>query len=191
MKRILILLSILTAGFESHAIKPAFDLNLFYFSDSFTYGSDSPSAYKRLLYDLSANLPLTKKGSFLLGWNYAAYSFTESTDAETSLKVTDMGPKLTYYFDKDRTWVASFTYNLITKGTYSDAGAAETELRGTSMKFEAGYLPQMWENVFMGAKINYYKASFKEEITGQTSLAQVTHSRAVIYPTFAVTFRWD
>jgi|GEM_PF-5968223 len=191
MKRIFVLLALFMGALTAHAVKPVIDANVFYFTDNFTYGSAPASQYKRILYDLSVGMPVTKKNRFLIGWNYASYTFTETTSTETSLKVTDMGPKLTYYFDKDRTWVASFTYNLITKGGYTGAGAAETELRGTSMKVEAGYMPQMWSSVFMGAKLNYYKASFKEEITGQTALAQVTHSRAVIYPTFAVTFRWD
>ncbi len=191
MKKLFILLAFVGAGFRAHAVKPVIGANAFYFTDDFTYGSGSPSQYKRIMFDLTAGIPLTKKGSVVLGWSYGSYSFTETTTTETSLKVADMGPKLTYYLDKARTWETSLTYNLISKGTYAGAGAAETELRGTSLKFEAGYMPQMWENVFMGAKINYYKASFKEEITGQTALAQVTHSRAVIYPTFAVTFRWD
>lgn len=179
------------AANAAHAVTPLFSLNVFYFTDNFTYGSSPASQYKRILYDLEAGMPLTKKGKWILGWNYASYTFSDNTGSETSLKITDMGPKVTYYFDKSREWEAALTYNLITKATYQPGGGTETELRGSSLKFEAGYLPQMWDNVFMGAKINYYKASFKEEISNQTSLAQVTHSRAVIYPTFAVTFRWD
>lgn len=191
MKRILVILALLSGATQAHAVKPVVAANVFYFTDSFTYGSSAASQYKRILYDVVVGIPLTKKGSFVLGWNYGSYTFTDTTATETSLKVTDMGPKLTYYLDKARTWETSLTYNLISKGTYAAAGASETELRGTSLKFEAGYMPQMWENVFMGAKLNYYKANFKEEITNQTALAQVTHGRAVIYPTFAVTFRWD
>lgn len=191
MKRILFFALLFGGAIKAQAARPVIDANVFYFTDSFAYGTAPASAYKRILYDLSVNLPLTKKNRWLLGWNYASYTFTESTATETSLKVTDMGPKLTYYFNKDRTWVAGFTYNLITKADYTPGGGTATELRGTSMKFEAGYMPQMWENVLMGAKLNYYKANFKEEITNQTALAQVTHNRTVIYPSFAVTFRWD
>ena len=190
MKRIFCLLALAVTALNAYAIAPMIDTNVFYFTDSFTYSSQA-SAYKRIMYDLNVGLPLTKKGRWILGWNYGSYALSENPGTETSLKITDMGPKLYYYFNKDRTWVAALTYNLITKADYSGGGAAETELRGTSMKFEAGYLPMMWENVFMGAKLNYYKANVKEEISTQTSLAQVTHNRAVIYPTFAVTFRWD
>jgi hypothetical protein len=191
MKCLLFFVLLMSGASFAHAARPVIDANVFYFTDGFTYGTSPANAYKRILYDLSLNLPFTKKNRLLLGWNYASYTFSDNTGTETSLKVTDMGPKLTYYFNKDRTWVAGFTYNLITKADYTPGGGTVTELRGTSMKFEAGYMPQMWENVLMGAKINYYKADFKEEITNQTALAQVTHNRTVIYPSFAVTFRWD
>lgn len=138
-----------------------------------------------------AGFGITKKKSLVLGWDYSSMTFSDNPGTEESLKVTDMGPKLLWYIDKDRTWVVGFTYFLITKGSYTAAGASETELRGSSMKGEFGYLPQMWENVFIGAKLNYYKGSFKEEITNNTSLAQVTDSRTVIYPSFSMTFRWE
>lgn len=175
---------------DARAAAPMIDAGIFYFSDDFTYGDDT-SAYSRMMWDINFGLNLNKKGRWVLGWNYGSYTFTENPGTETSLKVTDMGPKLYYYWDKNRTWVTAFTYNLITRADYAPAGGETTELRGNSMKFEFGYLPMMWEGIHMGAKLNYYKASFKEEITGETALAQVTHDRTVIYPTFAVTIRWD
>ncbi|HMN67653.1 MAG TPA: hypothetical protein PKC28_03860 [Bdellovibrionales bacterium] len=117
---------------------------------------------------------------------------TESpASEETSLVITDMGPKVIYYLEKARNWQAAVTYNLIGRANYTAPGAEATELRGTSYKFEIGYLGQMWDKVFMGAKINYYSASFAEEISGETSIEKVTHGRAVIYPSFAMTIRWE
>jgi len=189
MNRLLLLLAFAAGGLQARAASPMIDLGLFYFTDDFTYSS-AASAYKRLMWDVNIGLNLNKKGTWVLGWNYGSYTLTENPGTETSLTITDMGPKVYYYLDKQRTWVTALTYNLITKADYA-SGSATTELRGTSLKFEAGYMPMMWEGVYMGAKINYYKADFKEEITGQTALAQVTHNRAVIYPTFAMTIRWD
>lgn len=189
MFRILLVIFGLSAP-AAQAASFVFDANVFYFTDDFTYSSQA-NTYSRLMWDVTPSFTLTKKGRVVLGWNYASYTFTENPGVETSLTVTDMGPKLMYYINKDKTWVVAFTYNLITKGDYTAAGAASTELRGTSMKGEFGYLPMMWESVYMGAKLNYYQASFNEEITGTTTLDQVSHSRTVIYPTFAMTIRWD
>lgn len=170
------------------AAPPVIDANLFYFSDSFTYETDSSNS--RMMWDIMVGIPISKKGRWVLGWNYDSLSFTDKPTTETTLTVTDMGPKLIYYFDKHKTWAVGLTYNLITKGTYT-SGSTNTDLRGTSMKFEAGYLPMMWENVFIGAKINYYKPSFTEEVTNTTQLEQVSYSRTTIYPSFAFTFRFD
>lgn len=191
------------AALEVHALKSSIrtmggmlagefvvDLDLFYFSDTMTYSTSS--AYKRTFYDFMIGFPVTKKKSFIIGWNYDGMTFSDDQGSgATTLAVTDMGPKFAYYFDKNREWVAAFTYNLITKGTYTPSGGTATELRGSSMRFEAGYTPQMWENVLIGAKIVWYKGAFKEEITNETTLTQVSYDRTVIYPAFALTFRWD
>ncbi len=175
---------------SASAVMPVFDINLFYFTDTMAYSS-SP-AYKRTFYDLMVGFPVTKKRSFIVGWNYDSLSFSDDDGTgPTTLAVTDMGPKFVYYINKDRTWVLGFTYNLITKGTYSPNGGTATELRGSSMRFEAGYTPMMWENVFIGAKLVYYKATFAEEITNNTTLEQVSYGRTAIYPAFAITVRWD
>jgi hypothetical protein len=190
MVRLLFTLLVSILSVRAAAAPPIIDANVFYFSDDFSY-NDTSSSYSRTMYDLAVGLTLTKKGRWALAWNYASYSLSETPDTqETSLSITDMGPKIFYYLDKDKTWVIAFTYNLITTADYSDGAGESTELRGSSMKAEAGYLPMMWEGIYMGAKLNYYKASFKEEITGQTSLEQVTHARTVIYPSFSMTVRW-
>ncbi len=185
----IIVMAVAFASPRVFAVTPVFDINVFYFTDTFTYSSAN-STYQRTFYDFMAGFGLTKKKSFVLGWNYDSMTISDNPGADVSLKITDMGPKFMYYFDKDRTWVIGFTYNLITKGAYS-SGSTTSELRGTSMKGEVGYLPMMWENVFMGAKLNYYKATFNEEITNTTTLTPVTNSRTVIYPSFSMTIRWD
>lgn len=135
-------------------------------------------------------MDLNKKGTLVLGWNYGSLSFEDNPGESTKLTVTDMGPKLTYYFDKNLSWPISFTYNLITRGKYT-SGATEAEQRGTSMKGEIGYTPQISESWYAGAKLNYYKASFNEEVVDDTALAKVTNGRTVIYPSFTLLYRWN
>ncbi len=194
MKVLATLILLLGAGLgsrQAHAITPVFDINVFYFTDTMAHSTDS--AYARTFYDFMIGFPVTKKKRFVVGWNYDVMSFSDDATGggATTLSVTDMGPKFAYYLNKDRTWVAALTYNLITTGTYGPAGGTSTELRGTSLRFEAGYTPMMWTNVYIGAKIVYYKATFNEEITANTALEQVSYGRTAIYPAFAMTIRWD
>lgn len=166
-----------------------FDANVFYYSDTFTLATATSS--KRTMYDFSVGMNLTKKGQLVLGWNYASSSFADDDGTtQTTLSVTDMGPKLAYYLDKELVWCIGVSYNLITKGSYSTGGGSAIEYRGSSIKADLGYLPQISESFYLGLKLNYYKPSLKEEITGQTALAQVSYGRAVIYPSIAISARF-
>lgn len=188
MRILTTLILFLSAPF-ANAVTPVIDLDLFYFTDSFAYSSQT-KAYSRTFWDFMIGMPLTKKGQWVLGWNYSSYSFIDNPGTAETLTITDMGPKVVYYLNKDRTWVVSVTYNLITKGSYN-GGSAVTELRGTSIRADFGYTPYMTDNLLMGAKLNYYKPTLSEEITNQTALAKTSNSRTVIYPSFAITYRFE
>lgn len=165
-----------------------FDANAFYLSDAFK--TDTDASVGRTLWDLSLGMSLRKKGRLILGWNYASSSFTDTADSETiTLTVSDMGPKLSYFFDKEFIWSLGFAYNLITKGNYDNNGDTK-EFRGTSMKVDFGYTPHITENFSIGAKLNYYKPSFNEQISGETTLEAVSYGRTVIYPSMAFHYRW-
>jgi hypothetical protein len=190
MKSVLLFLGLVLAAPRAQALLPVIDANLFYFSDGMVYSS-ATSAYNRTFWDFMIGMPTSSKGYWVIGWNYDTYSFIDNPGTATKLSITDMGPKILYAINKDKTFVFAFNYNLITKGSYSPGGGTTSELRGTSMRVELGYTPAVSENCFMGPKLNYYKATFTEEITGQTALAKVTDSRTVIYPSFTITYRFD
>jgi len=189
MRMIVVLLALFTLAAPFAHAEVIFDANVFYYSDTFTLATATSS--KRTMYDFSVGMNLTKKGQLVLGWNYASSSFADDDGTtQTTLTVTDMGPKLAYYLDKELTWCIAVSYNLITKGSYSTGSGSATEYRGTSIKADLGYLPQISESFYLGLKLNYYKPTFSEEITGQTALAQVSYGRAVIYPSIAISARF-
>lgn len=189
MKTWLGILLLTFVAVPAHAVLPVFDLDVFYFSDTMVYNSQS-STYQRTFYDFMLGMPLNSKGRWVLGWNYDAYSFKDNPGTATTLSVTDMGPKLVYALNNDKTMVLAFSYNLITKGTYNP-GTTASQLRGTSMRAEFGYMPMIADGTFLGFKLNYYKASFTEEVTNQTTLSHVTDSRTGIYPSLAFTYRFN
>jgi hypothetical protein len=189
MGKTLIAFFLLIGGRSAFAVTPVFDLDIFYFNDAFAYSS-STSTYHRMFWDFMAGMPVAGKGRWVLGWNYDSMSFTDNPGTAETLSITDMGPKLVYYADKDRTWVIGAMYGLISTGSYNP-GTTASQLRGSSMRIEAGYTPHMTDSLLMGAKLVWYKASFKEEVTNETSLAKVTDGRTVIYPVFAMTYRFD
>ena len=179
------LLSFLLFSFPSAAVV-TIDGNIFYFSDS--YVTSSTKTYSRTLWDAALSMDLTKKGSVLLGWAYRSDSFNDDTGTTTTVAATGMGPKLTFYFDRENYWSAAFTYYLILKGSDS---ATSVTYNGTGMKGEFGYTPALNNWFYLGIKLNYYQASFAEQVTNQTSLAQVSYSRTAIYPSIAFVMRFE
>ena len=184
MWRFLVLLFLTVQSAQAELV---FDLNLFYLSDSFSYTDDSSNG--RLTYDVMIGAGLDRRGKFVLGWNYSSFSFEDDPgDAEVTVAVTDMGPRIVYYFDKELTFNLALTYNLITNGSYN-SDTVETELRGTSYRAEIGYTPKITESLFIGAKLQYYVVSVAEEID-ETTIEEVSYNRTFIYPTFTLTYRF-
>ncbi len=178
------------ASSVSYGAAVSVDLNAFYFSDTFAY--ETNSSYKRTFYDGSLNLALTRRGDVTLGWSYGRYSLSDTVNDETSeLSITEMGPKVGWFFNRSLTWGVFFTYGLVVKGDYSPGGGAESvEFRGTSMKAELAYLPMIGAQTHLGVKIVYAKFSFKEEVSGGTELEGVGHGRTLIYPSLSFIYRF-
>lgn len=166
----------------------SFDINLFYMSDTFVGSSESQST--KMMIDFAPTLDLTRRGALVLGWNYGIVSLSESVDSSDSkFSATDMGPKIGWYINRDRTWSLFFTYNLISTAKYDD-GDGELEWRGTSMKVELGYTIDFGSSLLMGAKLNYYSASYSEELSQSTNFEEISYSRSLIYPSLAMVYRF-
>jgi hypothetical protein len=164
------------------------DGNAFYFTD--TYSTSSSSTYSRLFWDAALSINLTKKGGTMIGWAYASSTFTDNANGQSQTVVASgMGPKLTFYLDKENLWSFSFTYLLLLTGT--DSSQSGVSYEGTGMKAEFGYVTPISDTIFLGAKINYFSASFSKQITNQTSLSQVSYGRTAIYPSVAFMLRFD
>lgn len=171
----------------AHAIV-TFDANAFYYSD--TYTTASTSTYSRVLWDGTLSISLTKKGGSMIGWCYASASFTDNSNNTTqTVTASGMGPKLTFYFDKENTWAVSFAYLLQLTG--ADSSLSGVTYEGTGMKGEFGYVAPINDTFFLGAKINYFAATFSRKITNQTSLQQVSYGRNATYPSLSFMLRFD
>lgn len=188
MKKLALTLMFLLTPNLAGAVVPIIDANVLYYSDNMTVSS-ATSSYTRTLWDIMFGMNLDKPGFWVLGWNYASSTLTENPGTQTSLTVTDMGPKLLVFLNKEHNWLIGFTYNLITKADYQ-SGATTLELRGSSMKIDAGYMTAFSTSFFWGARINYYKPSFNEEIQN-TTLTSSSDSRTIIYPSFSLLYRFD
>lgn len=164
------------------------EINGFYFSDAFTNSSTSASTFTAA--DFALNLNLNKKGTIALGWAYVMVSSSSTSGSTTTeFAAGDMGPKLSMFLDKDRTWGFSIIYNLLANATYNSGGGSELKWRGTSLKGDFGWAPAVSDDAFLGLKINYYSAAWTEQLIGSATYSTVSYTRAWIYPTLY--FRWE
>lgn len=171
------------------ALALTLDANVFYFTDDLT--AISTAANQRMAWDFSVMLNLSKKGGIVMGWSYASMAATdEVSTATTEYTSTEMGPRVGFYFDKNYTWSVFATYNLVARADFASGSTAE-EWRGTTLRGELGYMPMATETLLVGAKLIYYKAAYNEQITGSTTLATSSYGRGMIYPAFALTYRFD
>lgn len=161
------------------------DFNFVYFSDTLT--ESSTSTMTRTFYDLSLGINIDKKGQYTLGWNYGSVSANSTISTTTTFALTEMGPKFNWHIDKERHWNFSCTYNLIVNAQYND-GSTTSKWRGTSIKADFGYAPNISESFYAGVKLNYYQASFAEEVTS-TTLTTISYSRGIIYPSLFIAYR--
>lgn len=179
---------LLTTFISMSALSFSFEIDAFYFSDSFT--NSSTESHTKTLYDLGAYLSLDKGGEVLLGWNYSNQSISDSTASTTSYTLTEMGPKMAYYFDKDKYWGMFLTYNLTATAKYNTGSTVE--LRGNSYKVSFSYTPEIDDDevYFLGLKLNYSVASYTESVSGST-LNTISYSRTQIYPSLHFIMHFD
>ena len=165
------------------------DSNLFYQSDTLSTSTESGST--KTFIDLSANLDLTKKGSFTIGFSYATSAISDKiSGTDTGYGLTEMGIRFGYFIDKDRSWGLFATYNLVVTGSYDD-GSSEVEWRGGSYKIETGYRPMISEVLAAGIHLVYHSATFSEELASGSSYSTVSYSRGLIYPAISISYRID
>lgn len=170
---------------SENSFSAVYDLNLFYDSRALTMSSAETNT--KMFIEGSALVDVSKSPHMAVGWSYAMYSTTDAATTSTTISASDMGPKFTWFMDKKEFWSLSLTYNLIGSATYS-AGSSDT-WRGTSIKADIGWGPPLGDNSFLGIKINYYSATYTENLTGGTSYAQVSYARSFMYPSVFISYR--
>ena len=163
------------------------ELGLFYFTDDLS--STNTMQNSRTIYDFAVLMTSDGRRLLGIGWNYAGVSSTDNSTTETSYSSTETGPKFTYMFGREQNWYVGLAYNLLAKAQFSDA-SGEAEWRGTSIKAEFGYLPKVSSRINVGVKLNYHQASYNEQITNTTTLTQTTNTKTMIYPTFAMVWKF-
>lgn len=166
-----------------------FDLNLFYYSDSTTAATAASSG--RTFYDFCLGLGMDKSDQYLVGWNYASYSTTDTSGSTTTTwAMTAMGPKFIIFFDKAKTWRIGAAYNLVTSATYQNGTSSSETWSGSSYSADLGYQLPLGSSFMFAARVNYIGSSFSSKLVGSSTYSTVSYSKSLIYPSIAFSYIW-
>ncbi len=180
----IILVLLFFVSFEMKAAN--LELNGFYFTDSFSSTSTLASTY--MTADGAVNLNLNKKGTLTIGWAYTMINDVATASSTATFTTADMGPRFGWFLNKEKTWGLGLAYNIISNATYDGSGTA-VKWRGTSLKTDFGYAPEISENMYCGFRINYYSGSWIEQLVGSSTYSTVSYTRTWMYP--SLYFRWE
>lgn len=111
------------------------------------------------------------KEKIIIGQNVSLISGQFKTDTTDKLSTMELGPKLTYYINNDKTFFTSFTWNPYAKGTRTAAGVAE-DISGWSYLFAIGAVSKLGNNFYLGASLNYHSLSITKSISGTTATTE-------------------
>ena len=169
----------------------------FYMQYSLNYESDTDSgeaqefSYNKMNNSIFFGATLDNTKTFIIGQNLTSWNKTQkkgSSDTESSLNLTEFGPKVLYYFTKYRTWFASVTYNFYVKGTIDTSGT-EVEASGTSIAASLGYHYKITTRLALGASLRYHQTTIANQVEDSTS-SDVSKTYTSIYPMFELSVRY-
>lgn len=120
---------------------------------------DKSRTFHKVLLGASVN----GRKTLFFGWNINSWSsdLTQgSTEANYSL--TEMGPRLTYFFSDSYNTYVTAEWNPYAKGERELGGTAR-DISGSSMSFGLGYRFKLSRLFGLGAAIHYHNLNIKEE----------------------------
>lgn len=163
------------------------DSNLFYLSDSLDI---TDQTFSRHGFDLSLAMGLDQDAMLNLGVNVSAMgTMDEASGTEVKWSTFDYGVKFIAFLDRVKTWGLGLAYNLKAEGNWK-SGATELDWRGSSVKFDIGYNPLVFNGFYFGVRLSYYVALYNEESTnGGSSYSSKDVQRSFVYPSIYLSYR--
>ena len=156
------------------------ELNTFYSSDALA--TPSSTSDSKIYYEGCLGFGIDKGGRYLVGWNYSAFSKTDSGTASTTYTSTQMGPRFIFMLGKEKQWSIGAGYYLVTTGDYNASGT-DKQLTGTAFKVDAGYNFPITEGLMLGLRLNYSSATYTSQLVGG-SYSAISDTATLIYPSF-------
>lgn len=183
----LLILSLLVFSTSSFAGYLMIDLNANYHSDednvqTYKYGTTIGQAF--------LGAAINKSGTLYFGQNIVSFSRNYTTGGLTyTYSTLELGPKLTIYFDVQKTWLITAMWNPYAQGTRKNATVQE-DIKGSSMEFGFGYQVKLSKSTAMGVIMTYHALSVSKVISASNVETTVSQSYTSIYPMLSLSLRF-
>lgn len=178
MKWIFAFALLLTATLTQAAVYTQY--SFFYYSDN---DNDQNFKYSTMRNSLMLGAELSKDSNMILGWNAMMWNRNYTADSSSEkvpVSMTELGPKIIYFWGDERVFYNSLTWNPYAKGNRTVSGVKE-DISGYSILANAGFAFKITKVFRGGFAINYHTLKISEKTVGTTT-TKLSQSYNTIYP---------
>lgn len=129
------------------------------------------------------------KQHVFIGQNITISSQEIKLATTNKLSITELGPKLIWYFDDDNVFFTSLIWNPYAKGSRIIDGVSE-DISGTSYLIALGAELKINNNFHMGGSFNYKSLVISKSINASNVASVVSNTYASINPMINLSFRF-
>lgn len=130
---------------------------------------------------------------FVFGQNIIYTTRTNTGEASDYNKgdfnLLELGPRIMVFFNQNRNLSLSANYNPYCKGSRKKSSAGDQTVDGTSFNVNLSLQLGFWQNVFLGASLNYHSIMLTTEKVGGTE-SDITDNYSYIFPAFEFSVRF-
>lgn len=129
------------------------------------------------------------KDQLYLGQNFSYQSKTYKTSTSDEISTMELGPRLNYYFNTEKTILLILAWNPYAKGTRSASGGATQDISGWSYLTGLGYEIKLNRSFYLGASLIYHCLNIsKYEINNAST--EVSQAYTSLMPMINMSFRF-
>jgi len=129
------------------------------------------------------------KGQLYIGQNFSYQTTTYKTTGTDKISALELGPRLNYYFNADKTVLLMLAWNPYAKGTRTTSAGATQDVSGWSYLAGLGYEIKINRAFYVGASIMYHSINLTKYEVDSTS-TEVSQSYTSISPMINMSFRF-
>lgn len=178
MKLLLALILLITTTLAQAAVYTQY--SFFYYTDT---DNNQDFKYSTMRNSLMLGAELSKDLNMVLGWNAMMWDrkYTPSSGSQNvPLSMTELGPRLIYFWGDERVFYNSVIWNPYAKGKRTVSGTSE-DISGYSVLASAGFAFKITKTFRGGFAINYHTLKISEKTVGTTT-TKLSESYNTLYP---------